>query len=114
SKGVVTKSPAARIAAPAAFVRKLLLIAASLIAGAEFVDPGAVHDTHAPSPAEGRTHHAAARELFGRIGSERTSAVQRALPAVRWEIFLIFGKPTIGNSQQRWDKVVLGFEPTIA
>jgi len=55
-----------------------------------------------------------ARKLFGRIGSERTSAVQGALPAVRWEIFPMFGKPTIGNNQQRWDSVALGFEPAIA
>jgi hypothetical protein len=45
-----------------------------------------------------------ARKLFGRIGSEPTSAVQGALPAARWEIILTFGKPTIGNKQQRWDR----------
>src|SRR5258708_35349679 len=55
-----------------------------------------------------------ARKLFGWIGSERTSAVQGALPAVCWEIFPMFGKPTIGNNQQRWDSVALGFEPAIA
>ena len=110
----MTKSPAARIAALAAFARKLLLIAATLIAGAELVDPGAVHDMHALRWLKSELITQPARKLFDRIGSERTSAVQRALPAVRWEIFLIFGKPTIGNSQQRWDKVVLGFEPKIA
>ena len=31
-----------------------------------------------------------------------------------WEIFPMFGKPTIGNNQQRWDSVALGFEPAIA
>jgi hypothetical protein len=55
-----------------------------------------------------------ARKLFGRIGSERTSAVQGALPAVRWEIFPMFGKPTIDNKQQRWDNVALSFAPAIA
>jgi len=86
----VTKSPAARIAALAAFVRKLLLIAATLIAGAELVNPDAVHDMHPPSLAEKRTHHAA-----------REKAVRGALPAVCWELFPMFGKPTIGNNQQR-------------
>ena len=33
---------------------------------------------------------------------------------MRWEIFPMFGKPTIGNNQQRWDSVALGFEPAIA
>ena len=33
-----------------------------------------------------------ARKLFGWIESERTSAVQGALPAVSWEIFPMFGK----------------------
>jgi hypothetical protein len=26
----------------------------------------------------------------------------------------MFGKPTTGNNQQRWDSVALGFEPAIA
>jgi hypothetical protein len=52
-----------------------------------------------------------ARKLFGQIGSERTSAVQGALPAARWEIFPMFGKPAIRNNQRRWDGVALGFEP---
>jgi hypothetical protein len=51
------------------------------------------------------------RKLFGWIGSERTSAVQGTLPAVCWEIFPMFDKPTIGDNQPRWDSVVLGFEP---
>jgi hypothetical protein len=55
-----------------------------------------------------------ARRLFGWIGSERTIAVQGAVPAVCWEIFPMFGKPTIGKNQQRWDSVALGFEPAIA
>jgi hypothetical protein len=38
-----------------------------------------------------------ARKLFGRIGSERTSAVQGAKPAVYWEVFPMFGQPKIGN-----------------
>ena len=46
-----------------------------------------------------------ARKLFSWIGSERTSAVQGALPAVCWEILPMFGKPAIGNNQQRWDGV---------
>jgi hypothetical protein len=33
---------------------------------------------------------------------------------VRWEIFPMFGKPTIGSNQQRRDSVALGFEPAIA
>jgi hypothetical protein len=33
---------------------------------------------------------------------------------VCWEIFPIFGKPTIGDNQQRWDSVALGFEPAVA
>ncbi len=33
---------------------------------------------------------------------------------MRWEIFPMFGKPTIGDNQQRWDSVALGFEPAIA
>jgi len=41
-----------------------------------------------------------ARKPFGRIGSERTSAVPGALPAVCWEIFPMFSKPAIGNNQQ--------------
>jgi hypothetical protein len=93
-------------------MRKLLLIAATLIVGAELVDPGAVHDMHAPSPAELITQPA--RKLLGWIRSERTSAVQEALPAACWEIFPMFDKPTIGNNQQRWGSVALGFEPAIA
>ena len=49
-----------------------------------------------------------ARKLSGWIGSERTSAVQGVVPAVRWEILPMFGKPTIGNNQQRWDSAALG------
>jgi hypothetical protein len=48
-----------------------------------------------------------ARKLFGWIGAERTGAVQGALPAACWEIFPMFGKPTIGNNRQRWDSVAL-------
>jgi hypothetical protein len=54
-----------------------------------------------------------ARQLSGWIGSERTSAVQGALPAGCWEIFPMFGKPTIGKNQQRWGSVALGFEPLL-
>ena len=106
------KSPATRIAALAAFVRKLLLIAATLIAGAELVGPGAVHDILRRPKSELITQPA--RTPFGRIGSERTSAVQRALPTACWEIFPTFDELVIGNSQPSWGSVASGFAPAIA
>jgi hypothetical protein len=95
-------------------MRKLSLIAGTLITGAELVDPGAVHDMHAPSLAEERTHHAA-REKAVRLYWIRADKRSPRSPARG----VLGNLPGVRQACDRQKPAALGqcgsgFEPAIA